>query len=628
LESLLTTPKGAPSRSSRTAPARSPERFRWAWLLPLVPAVAFYAAFIARSSFSYRGRSYFELFDDAMISMRYGQNLTEGHGLTWSFGHHVEGYSNFLWTLVMAVVHLLPISTAKTSLAMMVIGAALLVATALLARRIAQLLVPGNRLAPLLALGLVALYYPLVFWSLRGMEVGLAALLVSAMVLLALEQGGLEPRRSVWWLAAVMAAAVLTRDDLIVPSVVALGYLAWALPAERRRAVLLPVAGTLIATLLAHTAFRLAYYDSALPNTYYLKLSKIGLGTRLDRGALALGYTVLRDIWAPLLLAGTLFALRRRTVPRGAWLLAAVFLAQCAYSVYAGGDAWEDVRFPNRYISTVAPLMLTLSALGTAELFTRDRRRAPWVLAGLFVALAPLIAWQGFPTLKLGITEGAGLSLGRFALGVAFATAVAAGGLMLARARPDRLTTAGTVAAAMLALLLLFQIDGPAVRDWERSNYQGRSFDVGWMKAGLALRQVTAPGTSIAVVAAGNIIYFSDRPGVDLLGKMDPVVAKGPPQSVQSRPGRDKWKFEFRPGHNKWNYRHSVGHLRPAVVAGLLNPTRRDLCDMGRWGYRQVGPSLYIRSGVPGIRRRAAVRAMKAIDLPSLPRPRNCSTGS
>jgi len=46
--------------------------------------------------------------DDAYISFRYALNLAEGHGLVWNIGEvPIEGYSNFLWVIIMALVHLL-----------------------------------------------------------------------------------------------------------------------------------------------------------------------------------------------------------------------------------------------------------------------------------------------------------------------------------------------------------------------------------------------------------------------------------------------------------------------------------------------------------------------------------------
>lgn len=69
-----------------------------------VAAALFYAVFIVRCGFSLGGRLGFTLFDDAMISMRYARNLAEGYGLVWNPGERVEGYTNPLWTLWMALI--------------------------------------------------------------------------------------------------------------------------------------------------------------------------------------------------------------------------------------------------------------------------------------------------------------------------------------------------------------------------------------------------------------------------------------------------------------------------------------------------------------------------------------------
>jgi arabinofuranosyltransferase len=41
--------------------------------------------------------------DDAFVTLRYAQNLAEGAGLTWNPGERVEGYTNFLWALLLVV---------------------------------------------------------------------------------------------------------------------------------------------------------------------------------------------------------------------------------------------------------------------------------------------------------------------------------------------------------------------------------------------------------------------------------------------------------------------------------------------------------------------------------------------
>jgi len=40
--------------------------------------------------------------DDTFISLRYARNLVEGYGLVFNVGEQVEGYTNYLYTLLLA----------------------------------------------------------------------------------------------------------------------------------------------------------------------------------------------------------------------------------------------------------------------------------------------------------------------------------------------------------------------------------------------------------------------------------------------------------------------------------------------------------------------------------------------
>jgi hypothetical protein len=42
------------------------------------------------------------LSDDSFISFRYADHLVRGHGLVYNVGERVEGYTNLLWTLLLA----------------------------------------------------------------------------------------------------------------------------------------------------------------------------------------------------------------------------------------------------------------------------------------------------------------------------------------------------------------------------------------------------------------------------------------------------------------------------------------------------------------------------------------------
>ena len=87
-------------------------RSRPPFLLILV-AVAMLAGFAGWCTYYYPFFS-----DDAFISLRYAERLVEGHGLTWSDGDRVEGYSDLLWVLLLALVQAVAITVASGLLVM------------------------------------------------------------------------------------------------------------------------------------------------------------------------------------------------------------------------------------------------------------------------------------------------------------------------------------------------------------------------------------------------------------------------------------------------------------------------------------------------------------------------------
>ena len=59
-------------------------------------------AVVVAALFVYHVSIYYFLGDDCFISFRYARNLVEGNGLVYNPGERVEGYTNFLWVLMMA----------------------------------------------------------------------------------------------------------------------------------------------------------------------------------------------------------------------------------------------------------------------------------------------------------------------------------------------------------------------------------------------------------------------------------------------------------------------------------------------------------------------------------------------
>jgi hypothetical protein len=577
----------------------------------------FYAAFILRSDFSYGGKTYFSLIDDSMISMVYARNLADGHGLIYQSGEHIEGYTNFLWTLWMAVLHLLPFSEATAGLPVMISSALILIATMLVVRSICRLLVPDRRWVPAAAMALTGLAYPLVFWSLRGMETGLCALLVALSVWFALRLREEVTNRRLAGLAATIAIAVLTRDDMIVPSTFVIAFaLWWAGPGLRRR-VLLLAGGALVAAIAAHVAFRVAYYGDALPNTYYLKLEGIPLGTRLHRGFVGLTYTVLTGLNMALVLGlAALMAAWRTPRLQALSLLGGIVAVECIYSLYVGGDYAEQLLFANRFIVTALPLLAVLAAVGMSELLRNEMtvgaRRATAAFGIVLLATAAVLQGNGWSeTDNIGIAGAAPYTTSRVALTV-LAAALLAG---LAFGLHRRWRAPQPLAAAALLVLTFAATDYAPVRHFAEVGPDDVPLERFDIARAVLLRESSPRDTTAAVVVAGNWGYFSHRRVLDLLGKVDEVVAHGPRRPIV-----------FKPGHVKWNYAYSIGKLRPEVVADLVFPTERDLCNMATWGYRQISTRFWVRAEAQGIDVPRLVGGLSSLDdRPPFPVPAGCA---
>jgi arabinofuranosyltransferase len=448
-------------------------------------AAAFSTLFIVRASFTIDGRRYFALFDDAMISMRYARMLAEGHGLAWNAGGpRVEGYTNFLWTLWMAALHLTHAPERLMSLLVSISGVLVIVATIHASASVARRLAGDGQagLAAGLAAFFVAFCYPVLFWTLRGMEVGLLAWLI----LVAVDNGvrlaaGEDGRR--WRLAAALALMALVRADAVVPAVaIALCTTAARLsrgsdPGPIPTALLIAVP---LLTFALHTAFRGLYYGSLLPNTYYLKMTGIPLSVRIGRGLA----TTRTELWSYLALPLVAAAANRRIYRNPAHLMVlAVPVALIAYSAWAGGDAWEWIPVANRYIASGLPLLL----------------------AGAAVTLAQ------------------------------------AAGLLRARPRLARLL------AIAGAILVAYPLSAPGFREWMRTGGSHIEEDATMVTLGVRVAQTTSPSTRIGVVWAGAIPYFAHREAIDFLGKNDPVIAKHAPV-LPFYPGHDRFDYAYSVG--------------------------------------------------------------------------------
>ncbi|MBI5669104.1 MAG: hypothetical protein HZC41_13960 [Chloroflexi bacterium] len=299
-----------------------------------------------------RGERYWWLGDDAMISMRYARQLAAGNGLVWNPGERVEGYTNFLWTLYMALIHRLPIPLSKTSLAVMLTNIVLAVATVPALVRLTRALGGSMTVTALVVAGFV-LNRNEMYWATAGFETALLTLLFVFAAYRVTEEARTHTPKPLT--AFVIAAVALVRADALLLS--GLLYGLW-LPANGRQKRVWLYAILSLLVVAASLVFRYAYYGDWLPNTAYLKT--YNWDNRYESGLRYL-LSFMGQYGVVIACAGVGAWVSRRTANRY-WLLTLAVFA--GYVVYAGGDVFEEFRF----FLPVIPVLVALALVGIQHL--------------------------------------------------------------------------------------------------------------------------------------------------------------------------------------------------------------------------------------------------------------------
>ena len=298
--------------------------------------------------------------DDSWIHLHFARNLAEGAGFAYNPGVPVAGSTAPLWTLLLAA----GARVAGASLVMVkTIGVAAAATAALLLRRAA--LAWGAPPAAALA-GAIALAWsgPFAWGALSGMEVTLAALLVTATVFAVARE-----RFAVAALAGGLAA--LARPE----AVVLLPFVALARRPTPRRLVLF--AAIVLAVLVPFVIFCWATTGTPVPSTAAAKVEGGLLGrlvgvreparvTWLDRplafGIEWLAWLVRTHPLLPLALPAIVLAWRRsRALGIVGLVLLAHPLAMAILAPYRG-PGFQEGRY-SIHLLPVAILMLTVAAV-------------------------------------------------------------------------------------------------------------------------------------------------------------------------------------------------------------------------------------------------------------------------
>ncbi len=513
--------------------------------LPRLVLIAFVFVAHALLYFSALGS---DAVDDAYISFRYAQNAILGYGLVFNPGERVEGFTNFLWTVLMIPLEGMGVDLGRASI---LLGAVFAAGLLWLMVRFAR--VVGERPGVgLFAALLLAVDGSFALWAVGGLETAMFSFLIFAGALLYVR----EQREDTWPYSGVFfALAAMTRPEgVMVFGLTVAHQAAWRLVSERRL-----VAGRDVGRVFAFLALfipywlgRWSYYHSFLPNSFHAKVSPSGPEAQLERGwnhlsqfvGVHLGWLILlppvvavvnavRGL-RPLSLRGarsatkqspnrrdeiasshpstplrTLLAMTGETdrsardvVPRLFWAtyFALILIAYGGYIVYVGGD-WSVGRF---FMPLLAPFYFLFST-GVDDVYT----------------------WVGQ---KLGNRELTRIDPNDLGVNSRYS-------------RMDALRPAASLAFAALVLFAsswngeygIFIRGFNAGTATEAREAMGR-----WLRA-------NAPrGTWIAVDAAGQVPYFSGLPAIDMFGINDLHIGRLPVATLgQGTPGHEKFDLGY-----------------------------------------------------------------------------------
>lgn len=576
---------------------RKVSRLPWPVLLGLsqLPAILVSLGLIALWSAETASGRLFTLFDDAMVSMSYAKTYAVTGELVWFTGaDSVQGFSNPLWTMWMTVLHFAGLQGSGAALAVSLSGLALIVGVGILVSQMVRDLLDtpaGSHGWALTAGGATSLSFPLMFWPLRGMEVGLMALLWMLMVVAMYRwiRNISMGKRAVIWAVVALVAAVLgiaTRLDFAVLA----GASALVLLLSPGQARVARIGGLVLGavSLLAVAGvagWQAWIFGDPLPVTYYLKVEGVSAAERVVRGLV-----VTAKLLPFLIVSGVayIYALRSAALSgsrkTAAHVLAAGTAAVVVYQVWTGGDAWEWTMLANRFATVVLPSAVVLVTLGMAAR-TRALAKSPptqaflpsWLIVTLLVA--SLGAGIQANPVRFDLVR-AGVAV----MVMALVIALLVGTWRTIGRRSGRtdvwLPLAGATGLwAMLSILPLtyslsqFGTVGPFV-----------DFDVTTVNRAQALASVVDKPLRVATVRAGADSYYSGQAMIDILGKNDPVIARSAPHREV---GAGEYST-FYPGHDKWDYSWSIETLRPDVIMDMWVATPNDYAWLSTLGYVRV----------------------------------------
>jgi len=543
----------------------------------LIPGNLWMSLFIWRETFKINGTRIISLFDDALISMSYAKNFSQTGSLTWYSGaEKVQGITNPLWTLLLSGFHL--ISNQSQIVIMLVIFFNLIIinSVSLMVYLILEYLLPKTKDKQKIKVVIAAsipFQYSFMYWTIRGLEVGFLSLILLSTLFLIFKNEKIDFKNFVS-ISILGFLGVATRFDYFLIHFAIIYFLIYQKKFSFTIVSNLWIKLGLLFPLIFSASVVLVgqkiYYGEYLPNTYYLKVLGFGIESRFIRGF----ESVLKSYLMPLAFIGiSAFIIKKITISEKLkeffYLSYALVFTTICYVVYVGGDAWEVFGKINRFISVIQPLFVIMIGVGISLVVNNvkfDQKHFKWFL------------------IILSITSlGYGIRLNPLRYNILFPLIVIIFFIILFfLVRSNKIQQKLIFSVFILCIV---SSNSLSIASWLQSGAKDGmdASDSQNYLIGLDIQSILKQNGKAAVLLAGAPIYFSNRGGVDLLGKNDSYIARQNPNFTDYV---GEWNSTFYPGHNKWNFEYSIGFLKPDMVAQFWGSS--SITDFGYTKYCMV----------------------------------------
>ncbi|MCI0450165.1 MAG: hypothetical protein L0Y79_10360 [Chlorobi bacterium] len=448
---------------------------------PLIAIIFFFVIYCLFLSWSFL----FQNVDDAYISYRYGKNLMNGEGLVYNKGEYVEGYTNFLWTIVTAPFT--KFESVDVSYFSLTLGLLFSVVNIILLTKITRLFNDRfqdfSKYFVLLPPLFFALDDTIAFWAIGGMEFPLFVLFILGIVYNYFKINNAP--KNLTYLVFFFIMCTLTRPEGNMIFIITLFHMLIFRKRinDFKKVFLISIASYFIFCLIYY-GFKYIYYGHVLPNTFYAKgVTDISMNFIL--GAKYVVFCVGMRIY---LLLFILFIPFKTALKKFKLSYLLLFSVVYILSLIAVGGDW---MYANRFFVPVIPVLYILSAMGILSLLMRIKDY--------------LIAVKKLNELRLRKAA------------IVF-TAILSAVLF-------------TVTFFNLEYMKLIIEEDNARYEWQ------------WSMFGKWLKINVPPETVIAVGPAGKIPYYSELYTIDMWGLNNDYIGRTDSKRLQA--GHKKFDFEY-----------------------------------------------------------------------------------